>query len=99
MGRGDVPESQWARLNWLRELGFPVAPEVAYAEDITAVLNAYSAWATRRNQLNYEVDGIVIKLDDQPLAASLGFAGKDPRGALAAKFPAQEKSTRLLILN
>jgi DNA ligase (NAD+) len=95
-GDGDVPESQWARLNWLRELGFPVAPEVAYAEDITAVLADYGAWETRRNQLNYEVDGMVIKLDNQPLAASLGFTGKDPRGALAAKFPAQEKTTRLL---
>ncbi len=96
---GDVPETQWARLAWLKELGFPVAPDVHYAPDITAVLTAYDEWETKRNEINYEVDGIVIKLNDQPLAASLGFAGKDPRGALAAKFPAQEKSTRLLEVN
>jgi DNA ligase (NAD+) len=50
----------------------------------------------KRNHLNYEVDGIVIKLNDRPRPTSLGFVGKDPRGALAAKFPAQEKSTKLL---
>lgn len=96
---GDVPETQWERLAWLKELGFPVSPDVRYAADITAVVSAYDEWETKRNEINYEVDGIVIKLNDQPLAASLGFVGKDPRGALAAKFPAQEKSTRLLEVN
>lgn len=96
---GDVPESQWARLHWLRQLGFPVSPDVALAENITAVVEQYDRWADKRNEINYEVDGIVIKLDDQPLAAALGFAGKDPRGAIAAKFPAQEKTTTLLEVN
>jgi DNA ligase (NAD+) len=50
----------------------------------------------KRNSLNYEVDGIVIKINDRPLADRLGFVGKDPRGALAMKFPAQEKTTKLL---
>jgi len=93
---GDVPETQWARLDYLRRLGFPVSPDAQYCASLEAVLVAYESWLERRNQINYEVDGIVVKIDDRPLADSLGFVGKDPRGAIAMKFPAQEKTTRLL---
>ena len=50
---------------------------------------------TRRDELPYETDGMVIKIDDLDLAADLGFVGKDPRGAIAFKFPAREVTTRL----
>ena len=60
------------------------------------VAAAYEAWIEKRNRLNYEVDGLVIKINDRPLADDLGFVGKDPRGAIALKFPAQEKTTKLL---
>jgi DNA ligase (NAD+) len=56
----------------------------------------YEGWKEKRNQINYEVDGVVVKINDRPLADSLGFVGKDPRGAVAMKFPAQEKTTKLL---
>jgi DNA ligase (NAD+) len=92
----ELPNMQWQRLNYLRELGFPVAPESRYCADIAAVEAAYEEWGELRNQLNYEVDGIVVKINDRPLAESLGFVGKDPRGAVAMKFPAQEKTTKLL---
>jgi DNA ligase (NAD+) len=92
----ETPDSQWQRLALLRELGFPVAPDLQFCDDLESVAAAYKQWIDRRNEINYEVDGMVVKIDDQPLAKSLGFAGKDPRGALAMKFPAQEKSTRLL---
>lgn len=95
---GDVPATQWQRLRLLQELGFPVAAEINYCDDLEAIEAIYEEWLQKRNQINYEVDGIVIKINDRPLADSLGFVGKDPRGAVALKFPAQEKSTKLLAL-
>lgn len=91
----DIPQ-QWQRLAYLRQMGFPVSPDVAHCATLEAVAAQYAQWADRRNHINYEVDGIVVKINDRLLAHSLGFVGKDPRGALAMKFPAQEKTTRLL---
>jgi DNA ligase (NAD+) len=91
-----VPDTQWERLDFLRRLGFPVSDDAVYCPDIAAVAAAYEDWIEKRNQINYEVDGMVVKINDRPLADSLGFVGKDPRGAVAMKFPAQEKSTKLL---
>ena len=59
------------------------------------MLGAVEDWRERRDRLPYEADGIVIKLNDLDLAAELGFVGKDPRGAMAFKFPAREVTTRL----
>lgn len=92
---GHVPESQWARLDYLGELGFPVSRDVIFCESLDEIEDIYGEWIERRNEINYEVDGIVIKLDDQPVAASLGAVGNEPRGAMALKFPAQEKTTKL----
>ncbi|MCI0393821.1 MAG: NAD-dependent DNA ligase LigA [Chloroflexi bacterium] len=92
----ELPETQWERLAWLREMGFPVSPDIAHCPDLDGVVDIYQEWLKKRNEINYEVDGVVIKINDQALARSLGFVGKDPRGALALKFPAQEKTTRLL---
>lgn len=92
----DAPDQQWARLELLHAWGFPVSPHNRHCPDLDCVAVAYEEWATLRNSLNYEVDGIVIKINDRPLADSLGFVGKDPRGAIALKFPAQEKTTKLL---
>jgi len=92
----DIPDTQWKRIQLLRQWGFPVSPDVRYCPTLEDVARAYEEWIEKRNQINYEVDGLVVKINNQPLAASLGFAGKDPRGALAMKFPAQEKTTKLL---
>lgn len=92
----DIPHKQWERLQLLRDYGFPVSPDSCYCPDMDCAADAYTKWADKRNTLNYEVDGIVIKINDRPLADSLGFVGKDPRGAIAMKFPAQEKTTKLL---
>ena len=91
-----VPDEQWRRLSWLRELGFPVSEDIAFCPTLESVFDVYLEWMEKRNIINYEVDGIVIKINNQPLAQSLGFVGKDPRGAIALKYPAQEKTTRLL---
>ncbi|MEZ4590978.1 MAG: NAD-dependent DNA ligase LigA [Chloroflexota bacterium] len=92
----DVPNKQWDRLDYLRQLGFPVSSDSQYCASIEAVAVAYEQWKEKRNQINYEVDGVVVKINERPLADSLGFVGKDPRGAVAMKFPAQEKTTKLL---
>jgi DNA ligase (NAD+) len=92
---GEVPASQWELLEWLRTLGFPVTPDARRFEDIESAIAYTETWAARRDELPYEADGMVIKIDDLALAADLGFVGKDPRGATAFKFPAREVTTRL----
>lgn len=92
----EIPSRQWERLEYLRELGFPVSPDNRYCGTLDEVVKVYEEWISRRNQINYEVDGVVVKINDRGIADSLGFVGKDPRGAIAMKFPAQEKTTRLL---
>ena len=82
-------------LAYLKALGFPVV-EAQEADGIEAAIAAGSDLRSRRDDLPYEADGAVIKIDDLDLAAELGFVGKDPRGALAFKFPAREKTTQLL---
>ncbi|MGA9532005.1 MAG: NAD-dependent DNA ligase LigA [Anaerolineales bacterium] len=93
---GSIPNSQSARLSLLQELGFPVSEEVVRCASLEEAIEAALALEERRHQLAYEVDGAVIKIDDQALASDLGVVGKDPRGAIAYKFAAEEVSTDLL---
>ncbi|HML40111.1 MAG TPA: NAD-dependent DNA ligase LigA [Bellilinea sp.] len=93
---GPIPTTQWELLGYLRALGFPVTGDAEKVHGIEAAIAACEAWIEKRNQIAFEVDGAVIKLNDLPVAADLGFVGKDPRGALAFKFPAREVTTRLL---
>jgi len=79
----------------LKELGFPVSSAVQECGSIEEVLESLTEWEEKRQNFPYEVDGVVIKLNDLQLAEELGFVGKDPRGALAYKFPAEERTTRL----
>jgi DNA ligase (NAD+) len=92
---GDIPTQQWELIGYLKALGFPVAEGIDRAENIEAVLEIYQDWVSRRDALPYEADGIVIKINDLRLSADLGVVGKDPRGALAYKFPAQVVTTQL----
>ena len=94
---GDVPPTQWERLQYLRKLGFLVPEEVAYHDDLEELIAAIPAWEERRHQLDYEMDGLVIKVNDIAVAESLGVVGnKNPRGAIAYKFPAVEATTKLI---
>jgi len=92
---GEVPPTQWQTLEWLRALGFPVTDVARRFEDIESAIAYTESQGARRDELPYEADGMVIKLDDLRLADDLGFVGKDPRGAVAFKFPAREVGTRL----
>jgi DNA ligase (NAD+) len=91
----ELPATQWETLKYLRDMGFPVTPDAERYSDLNSMLKACERWLQSRDRFPFEVDGVVIKLDDLQLAADLGIVGKDPRGALALKFPAREVTTRL----
>jgi DNA ligase (NAD+) len=82
------------KLNYLRDLGFPVV-ESTYCQDIRSAINVGLEMVDKRHEFPYEADGAVIKINDVDLALELGVVGKDPRGAIAFKFPAQEVTTML----
>jgi DNA ligase (NAD+) len=92
---GKVPTSQWEVLKYLKALGFPVTDIARRFDDLEDAIGYTETWDKRRDELHYEADGMVIKIDDLSLAADLGFVGKDPRGAIAFKFPAREVTTTL----
>ena len=94
----DAPglESQWEALERLKQLGFAVNPNVARAKDIGEVIAYCGRWEQRRDELDYEIDGVVVKVDNLALQEQLGVAGRDPRWAIAFKFKAREATTKLL---
>ena len=87
--------SQWETLQYLKQLGFPVSDLSQQCGSLEAMIACAQDWQEKRDKIPYEIDGVVIKLDDLTLADELGFVGKDPRGAIALKFPAQEMTTTL----
>ncbi len=92
---GKVPTSQWEILEYLKALGFPVTDIARRFNDLDTAIEYTETFNEGRDTLPYEADGMVIKIDDLHLAADLGFVGKDPRGAVAFKFPAREVTTTL----
>ncbi|GGA75568.1 NAD-dependent DNA ligase LigA [Ornithinibacillus halotolerans] len=84
------------RLNQLKELGFRTNPEWKKCETIEEVLEYVEYWTKERPNLPYEIDGIVIKIDDLQTQEELGFTVKSPRWAIAYKFPAEEVVTKLI---
>jgi DNA ligase (NAD+) len=94
-GNGKLPTTQKDRLNYLSSLGFPVS-ESKFCSNLNEAINAYNQIWEKRDNLAYEADGAVIKINDLTLAEELGVVGKDPRGAIAYKFPAREVTTKLL---
>ncbi len=92
---GEIPQTQWELLQYLRALGFPVSSECRRYDDLEAMLEGLDRWGELREQLDFDIDGVVIKVNDLRRAQSLGFVGKDPRGQIALKFPAREVTTTL----
>jgi DNA ligase (NAD+) len=87
--------TQWESLRYLAELGFPVNPNIARAATVDEVLAYCRRWEERRDELDYEIDGVVIKVDDLALQERLGVVARDPRWAIAFKFKPREARTRL----
>ena len=88
--------SQWDTLNYLRELGFPVSNESSVCDNIQDVITRCQKWSDKKKGLDYEIDGVVIKIDDLEIMANLGVVGKDPRGAVAYKFAEEQVSTQVV---
>ncbi|MCS6869428.1 MAG: NAD-dependent DNA ligase LigA [Thermus sp.] len=88
--------SQLELLHWLREKGFPVEHGFTRALGAEGVEEVYRDWLQGRRALPFEADGVVVKLDDLSLWRELGYTARSPRFAIAYKFPAEEKETRLL---
>jgi DNA ligase (NAD+) len=90
-----VPATQYETIEYLSQLGFPVV-ENTLCDNLDAAILASEDLTSRREILPFEADGAVIKINDIGLASDLGVVGKDPRGAIAFKFPAVEVTTKLL---
>ncbi|WP_407331112.1 NAD-dependent DNA ligase LigA [Enterovibrio sp. 27052020O] len=89
-------DSHIGRLEQLRQWGIPLSPEVKKVDGLDNVIAYYQDIMTRRNELPYEIDGVVIKVDNIATQEQLGFVARAPRWAIAYKFPAQEEITTLL---
>ena len=88
-------ESHSESLAWLAEKGFRVNPDVETHEGIDEVAARCDWWAERRDELDFEIDGVVIKVDDRSLQRELGVAGREPRWAIAWKFAPTTATTTL----
>ena len=82
-------------LDWLRELGFPVNPEIQVFDDLASVYERCEEMEARRHGLGYDIDGVVVKVDDLGQRTEMGFTSRAPRWAIAYKFPPEEKTTIL----
>ncbi len=93
---GDVPPTHWDTLRWLSELGFRINPEIERFDNLENVQRFHKTWEERRHALEYEIDGMVVKIDDKSVWDELGYVGREPRWAIAYKFPPIQATTKLL---
>ncbi len=89
-------DRQWQTLAYLRMIGFPVNADARHFTQFAEVLSYCRDWMARRDSLPYEADGVVVKVDSFAQQLELGVVQRDPRWAIAFKFPAREAITRLL---
>jgi DNA ligase (NAD+) len=89
----EVPASQAGTLKRLKSLGFPVNPHWRRCETFAEVGAFVEEWKEKRHELEFETDGVVIKIDDRATQEALGATAKSPRWALAFKYPAEEATT------
>jgi DNA ligase (NAD+) len=82
-------------LDWLRDHGFRVNRDVEVHDTVDEVVAACLAWEERRDRLDFEIDGVVVKVDDLELQRQLGVVGREPRGAIAWKFAPTTATTKL----
>ena len=94
-----LPGSHWDQLQLLKEFGFRVSSDIKKEVGLNGCLDYYHAMSAKRNQLPFEIDGVVYKVDSIPLQQQLGFISRAPRFACAHKFPATEEMTELLAVD
>jgi DNA ligase (NAD+) len=86
-------ETHWQTLEELAHMGFKVNPHRKLCQDLTEVLEFCAHWEARREELSYEIDGVVVKIDSVEQQQRLGFTAKAPRWAIAYKYPARQAVT------
>jgi DNA ligase (NAD+) len=89
-------KTHYEGLEWLHELGFPVNPDIRILDSEEAVISQCESWHERRGSLEFEIDGVVVKVNDLALQRRLGVVGREPRWAIAWKFPPTTAVTKLL---
>ncbi len=92
---GWQPRTQWEMLEHFRDWGFRTNPNNQRVMTIDEVAKACAQWEHRRESLAYEIDGVVVKINDLHLQGELGAVGREPRWAIAFKFPPMQATTRL----
>jgi len=88
--------SQWEALQLIRDWGFPVNPHIQLAKSLDEVWDYCNKWEKERFNLPYEIDGVVIKINDLVQQQELGSVARDPRWAIAFKYPPIQVATKLL---
>jgi DNA ligase (NAD+) len=92
---GQRPPTHWGILEWLRTAGFPVSQDARRVETVDEAIAFCEEWERRRDELQFGIDGVVIKVDEIALQRQLGTVGREPRWATAFKFPAEQAVTKL----
>jgi DNA ligase (NAD+) len=92
----EFPDNHWETLEYLKSLGFKINPFSVRLSDMPAAEAFHQTWLEKRHELDYEADGIVIKVNSYARQTTLGVVGRDPRWAVAYKFPPIQATTRLL---
>ncbi len=93
---GVVPDSHWEIMQWLKTLGFKINTDIVLCHEVNEVEEYYQNWVAVRNEWGYEADGMVIKMNSMEYQRKLGNMAREPRWAIAYKFPAIQGITRLL---
>jgi len=91
-----VPDTHWEIMQYLKSLGFKLNPNMALCRTIDEAKAFYAKWVKNQEALPYEADGVVVKINSIPFQVELGYVGREPRWAIAYKFPAVQGTTRLL---
>ncbi len=92
----EMPKTQSEELELLKSLGFEVNPHFKVFSDLDSLNKSYQDWVKKRHSLDYELDGIVIKINSRRIQEALGYTAKSPRWGVAYKFPAEQVTTQVL---
>ena len=92
----EMPDNHWQTMNYLRRLGFKINPHNVLCHNLNQVKEYYGEWLDSRKDLDYDTDGVVVKINSFVDQANLGQVRREPRWAIAYKFPATQAITRLL---
>ena len=91
-----MPPTHWEQLQELSKFGFPTSPHNARFSSLEEVQKYCNLWTTTKDSLDFDVDGVVIKVDEQVHQIELGASSREPRWAIAYKFPAEQVTTKLI---